>query len=254
MIFKTGNGWRCCYDPETGLYTAEVGGGPNHDLFEITKEIFDRVDDPDLEWPTRLIHEGRHLYMAVDDRCGPPYTVILDSDYQKLCPWAKTMTSGRVWDEDLTDAAVEVFASEAANRPQRRAKRAAREKKKAEEAAAQAKQKAADPEAPAQSAAERSAAAETRDYRRLTRYLPVLETDETLYDADNGCSEVLFRFAEDLDLACESEPDNEVLQRLKRIVDREETEPGFIVQHLQEIVGGLKALRREITAETERKV
>ena len=143
---------------------------------------------------------------------------------------------------------------EAANRPQRRAKRAAREKKKAEEAAAQAKQKAADPEAPAQSAAERSAAAETRDYRRLTRYLPVLETDETLYDADNGCSEVLFRFAEDLDLACESEPDNEVLQRLKRIVDREETEPGFIVQHLQEIIGGLKALRREITAETERKV
>lgn len=245
MIFKTGNGWRCCYDPETGLYTAEIGGGPNHDLFEITKEIFDRVDDPDLEWPTRLIHEGRHLYMAVDDRCGPPYTVILDSDYQKLCPWAKTMTSGRVWDEELTDAAVELFASEAANRPQRRAKRAAREKKKAEEAAAQAKQKAADPEGPGQSAAGRSDTAETRDYGRLTRYLPVLETDETLYDAENGCSEVLFRFAEDLDLACENEPDNEVLQGLKRVVDREENAPGFIVQHLQEIIDGLKALEAD---------
>ena len=245
MIFKTGNGWRCCYDPETGLYTAEVGGGPNHDLFEITKEIFDRVDDPDLEWPTRLIHEGRHLYMAVDDRCGPPYTVILDTDYQKLCPWAKTSVSGRVWDEDLTDAAVEVFASEAANRPQRRAKRAAREKKKAEEAAAQTKQKDADPEVPAQSAAERSAAAETRDYRRLTRYLPVMETDETLYDAENGCREVLFRFAEDLDLAFEKEPDNEILQRLKRIIDQEKTESGFLVQHLQEILGGLKELETQ---------
>ena len=247
MRFKSGIGWKCCYDPETGLYTAEIGGGPNHDLYEITKEIFDRVDDPDVKRPTSLICEGRHLYMAVNDRCGPPYTVVLDSDYQKLCPWAKTKISGALWDEEMTDAAVEVFASEAKNRPQRRAKRAAREKKKAEEAAAQTKQKDADPEVPAQSAAERSAAAETRDYRRLTRYLPVMETDETLYDAENGCSEVLFRFAEDLDLACENEPDNEVLQRLKRIVDREETEPGFIVQHLQEIVGGLKALRQEIT-------
>ena len=81
--------------------------------------------------------------MAVDDRCGPPYTVNLDSDYQKLCPWAKTSISGRVWDEELTDAAVEVFASEANNRPQRRAKRAAREKRKAEEAAAQSERERA---------------------------------------------------------------------------------------------------------------
>ena len=140
MRFKTGMGWRCCYDPKTGLYTAEIGGGPNHDLYEITKEIFDRVDDPDVKRPTSLICEGRHLYMAVDDRCGPPYTVVLDSDYQKLCPWAKTKVSGTVWDEDMTDAAVEVFASEAKNRPQRRAKRAAREKRNAEEAAAQKEQ------------------------------------------------------------------------------------------------------------------
>ena len=158
MIFKKGTCWRCCYDPETGLYTAEIGGGPNHDLYEITKEIFDRVDDPDVESPARLIIEGRHLYMAVDDRCGPPYTVVLDSDYKKLCPWAKTMVSGTLWDEDMTDAAVEVFASEADNRPQRRAKKAAREKKKAEEAAAQKEKKAADQEPPAQPAAGSSAA------------------------------------------------------------------------------------------------
>ena len=128
MEFKKGIGWRCCYDPETGLYTAEIGGGPNHDLYEITKEIYDRVDDPDVKSPSSLISEGRHLYMAVDDRCGPPYMVILDTDYKTLCPWAETKTSGTVWDEDLTDAAVEAFASEADNREQRRAKRKAREK------------------------------------------------------------------------------------------------------------------------------
>lgn len=242
MIFKTGNGWRCCYDPETDLYTAEVGGGPNHDLYEITKEIFDRVDDPDVESPTRLIYEGRHLYMAVDDRCGPPYTVILDSDYQKLCPWVKTRVYGKVWDEDMTDAAVEFFECEADNRPQRRAKKAAREKKKAEEAAALKEKEDAAPAAPAQSAEGSSNAAEPRDYHRLVRYLPVLETDETLYDRENGYSDVVFRFLEDLELACKNEPDNDNLQKMKQIFDQEETDLGHVFRHLDEIISVLKAL------------
>ena len=242
MRFKTGMGWRCCYDPETGLYTAEIGGGPNHDLYEITKEIFDRVDDPDVKRPTSLICEGRHLYMAVDDRCGPPYTVVLDSDYQKLCPWAKTKVSGTVWDEDMTDAAVEVFASEAKNRPQRRAKRAAREKRKAEEAAAQTKQETAETEAAPQSAAAPSADGTPRAKYHLTRFLPVLETDETLYDEENGYSDVIFRFMEELELACENEPENEGLQGMKRIFDQEESSPGYIFHHLDEIIRTLKAL------------
>ena len=129
MEFKSGNGWRCCYDPETGLYTAETGGGTNHNLYEITKEIYEQVDPSDNSGSMRLIFSGRHLYMTVNDRCGPPYTVVLDTDYKVLCPWAKTEVTGEVWDEDLTDAAVEVFASEAKNRPQRRAKKAEREKK-----------------------------------------------------------------------------------------------------------------------------
>ena len=129
MEFKSGAGWRCCYDPETSLYTAETGGGVNHDLFEITKDIYDHIDDPGNEWPEGMIHKGgRHLYMTVNDRCGPPYTVILDTDYKKLCPWAKTVITGEVLDEDLTDEAVEVFASEANNREQRRRKKAEREK------------------------------------------------------------------------------------------------------------------------------
>ncbi len=127
MEFKEGSGWTCCFDPETGRYTAQIGGGPNCDLYEITKEIYDRVDDPDIEWPTRLICDGRHLFMSVDDRCGPPYSVVFDSDYEKLCPWSNAVVSGRTWDDDFTDAVVEVMASEANNREQRRKKKAERE-------------------------------------------------------------------------------------------------------------------------------
>ena len=89
--------------------------------------MLDEDGDIDSE---RLIHTGRHLYMDVNDRCGPPYTVVLDDEYRDLCPWANVICSGPVWGEELTDAAVEVFASEAQNRPQRRKKRAEREKKK----------------------------------------------------------------------------------------------------------------------------
>ncbi|MBO4324739.1 MAG: hypothetical protein J5845_05010 [Lachnospiraceae bacterium] len=133
MEFKSGDGWRCCYDPETGLYTAEIGGGTNHNLYEIPKETYELVDESEQRNAIRLIIDsGRHLYMTVNDRCGPPYTVVLDSDYKKLCPWAKTEVSGEIWDDDLTDAAVEIFASEAKNREQRRAKKALREKEKGE--------------------------------------------------------------------------------------------------------------------------
>lgn len=130
MIFKEGEGWKCCYDPETGIYTAKTGYCGNIDLYEITKEIFDQVDDPGIEYPTRLICQGRHLFMSVDDRCGPPYTVIFDDDYEKICPWTKVNTTGKIWSEEMTDAVVEVFASEENNREQRRAKKAQREKKK----------------------------------------------------------------------------------------------------------------------------
>ena len=128
MEFKEGSGWKCCYDAERELYTAQLGGGVNCDLYEITKEIYDLVDNPDVEWPHRLINEGRHLFMSVNDRCGPPYTVVFDSDYEKLCPWSDAIVTGKTWPDELTDAVVEVFASEKNNREQRRSKRKAREK------------------------------------------------------------------------------------------------------------------------------
>ena len=51
-----------------------------YDLYEITKEIFDQLD-PDVETDydaIQLIRKGRHLFMSVNDRCGPPYYVAFD--------------------------------------------------------------------------------------------------------------------------------------------------------------------------------
>jgi len=130
MEFKKGCGWKACYDRERNLYTAERGGMGAYHLYEITKEIYDQLkdgaDDSDVY---KLIGDGRHLYMDVNDRCGPPYTVVFDHDYEKLCPWANVVSSGHEWPDELTDAAVEIFESEKNNREQRRKKREEREKK-----------------------------------------------------------------------------------------------------------------------------
>ena len=108
---------------------------------------------------------------------------------------------------------------------------------------------------PGQAAASKRKAAPAdppRDFHRLTRYLPVLETDETLYDEENGYSDVIFRFLEDLELACENEPDNECLQKMKQIFDQEEANPGHIFRHLDEIIRGLKALEYKNERESEK--
>lgn len=49
--------------------------------------------------------------------------------YKTLCPWADVVSSGTVRPDELTDAAVEIFASEKNNREQRRKRRKKREKK-----------------------------------------------------------------------------------------------------------------------------
>ena len=131
MQFKTGCGWKACYNEENGRYFAEYGGIQSYNLYEITKEIYERLDESMTEGDAYLIiYDGRHMYMSVDDRCGPPYTIVFDDDYEKLCPWANVVKSGRVWSDELTDAAVEIFASEENNREQRRRKREQKKAKK----------------------------------------------------------------------------------------------------------------------------
>ena len=129
MIFKKGSSWKACYDEERERYTGEYGGFQDYHLYEITKEIYEKLD-PEMKESeaASLMREGRHLYMAVDDRCGPPYTIVFDDEYETLCPWANVVHSGRQWSDELTDAAVEVFESEKSNREQRRRKKEKREK------------------------------------------------------------------------------------------------------------------------------
>ena len=44
MLIKKGSGWKACFDSENGRYFGEYGGIQDYHLFEITKEIFDRLD------------------------------------------------------------------------------------------------------------------------------------------------------------------------------------------------------------------
>ncbi len=43
LHFKTGEGWKACYDGERELYTAETFLAGYYDLYEINKEIFDEL-------------------------------------------------------------------------------------------------------------------------------------------------------------------------------------------------------------------
>ena len=121
MKHKEGMGWKAWNDEENDRYFGEYGGGMSYNLFELTKEQYDSLDESLTEGDASVImYEGRHLYMSVNDRCGPPYTVVFDDDYEKLCPWANVVSTGKVWPDELTDAAVEIFESEKNNREQRR--------------------------------------------------------------------------------------------------------------------------------------
>ncbi len=131
-IVKTikGSGWTAWKEEETDTFTAETSAPGAYHLYEINRDIFEKLEEGGLNEEEKylLIHSGRHLYMSVNDRCGPPYDVVFDEDYETICPLANVCSSGHKWPAELTDAAVEVFASEKQNREQRRKKREEREK------------------------------------------------------------------------------------------------------------------------------
>ena len=129
MIFKKGFFFFFCFDSNNGRYFGEYGGIQEYYLLEITKEMFDKLDKKMTESvASSIMHEGRRMYMSVNDRCGPPYTIVFDDDYEKLCPWADVVKSEAVWPDELTDTAVELIESEQDNREQRRKKRESRSK------------------------------------------------------------------------------------------------------------------------------
>ena len=130
LRFKTGPGWKACYDSERELYTAESFWMGYYDLYEINEEIFNKLKPKgkDLREAHELIHTGRHLYKSVSDNNGS-YDIALDEDYASFCPWADIQKTGEVWDPELTDLAVNVFESEKQNREQRRKRHEEQERK-----------------------------------------------------------------------------------------------------------------------------
>ena len=133
MKIKNGSGWKAVNDESIGRYFGEYGGIQSYHLYELTEEQYQELDEKMSEGDAAAImYNGRHMYMSVDDRCGTPYTVVFDDDHETLCPWARTRKSGKVWPDELTDAAVQVFESEKKNRAQRREKRKARSRQKPE--------------------------------------------------------------------------------------------------------------------------
>lgn len=127
MQFKSGAGWEAAYDEERDIYTGIVMGFGSF-LYQINKELWDRLEDGmGSSDGSSILSEGRKLYMDVNDRCGPPYTIVFDEDYRKIAPWAKVTASGQQWPTEMTDAVVEVLESEKDNREQRRKKRKERE-------------------------------------------------------------------------------------------------------------------------------
>ncbi len=117
LHFKTGPGWKACYDSDRELYTAEAYLAGYYDLYEISEEVFGKLKTKGME--RRDAHElivmGRHLYKSVSDR-NSSYDIALDEDYAALCPWAEVQSTGELWGRELTDLAVAMFDSEKQNR------------------------------------------------------------------------------------------------------------------------------------------
>ena len=108
-VFKQGKGkadnssrWKVCFDTQDERYTAELrfggAGGASYKLYEINKDIFDRVGtfEEDDYKSERLIREGgRKLYISMVDRNIPGCDEVIDRDYRKLCPWAEIVSFQR---------------------------------------------------------------------------------------------------------------------------------------------------------------
>ena len=110
MQIKHGIGWRACYDEAKGLYTAKSSWRGDFYLYEINKEIFDKLDNhADDEYPDDMIKTGRLLYESHDNEYCSPYNIVHDENYAQMCSWAEIQQTDHTWSKELTDAANRIF-------------------------------------------------------------------------------------------------------------------------------------------------
>ena len=126
LHFKTGIGWKACYDDERNLYTAKTSWRGDFHLYEIDAEIYNRLGEPDVN-SEELIHSGRHLYYSQDNPIGPPTDMVIDENYAALCPWVEIQSSGHAMPNELTDIAVELWENDK-TRGQRKEQRESKKK------------------------------------------------------------------------------------------------------------------------------
>ena len=127
MQFKTGIGWKACYDEEREIYTAQRSWRGFYQLCEIDKEIYDVLGTDAMgdKSADAWISKGRHLFEADDDYYTMPYCTVYDEDYMKLAPWSdayKRADKDIQTSKELADYVVENFASEEKNREYRKKK------------------------------------------------------------------------------------------------------------------------------------
>ena len=89
-LYKEGNCWKACYDKEHNKYVSYLvytnREGQTRYLYEITKEIFDRLGSfPDDYDNDRLIETGRLLFRFEDTMYGTlgPVSVTFDDSYSE---------------------------------------------------------------------------------------------------------------------------------------------------------------------------
>ena len=111
MKMKEGTGWKAAYNEDKNVYGAEVIFQGSWELYEISPEVYSGLNrHMDSSQAEQLIRTGRRLYFHVNDRCGPPYTVVLDDDYAVYCPWmADSKPAGKTWSKEMTAAAAELL-------------------------------------------------------------------------------------------------------------------------------------------------
>lgn len=119
MEFIKGSNWTACREEKSSFYSAAVWGF-GVSLYEINETIYNNLKDVKDESARGLITKGRRMYVEVIDSCGPPYTIVFDKEYKKLCPWFDEDSSSPKWPDEMVDAVIEVLDSEKANREKRK--------------------------------------------------------------------------------------------------------------------------------------
>ena len=104
MQFKTGIGWKACYDEERELYTAQRSWRGFYQLCEIDKEIYDVLGTEAMgeESADEWIAKGRHLIEADDDYYTMPYCTVSWTPSLPVSPRPTARTSAIPWTSPMT--------------------------------------------------------------------------------------------------------------------------------------------------------